>query len=443
MPNFGIGPVPIRISQVGTQEALIRNTGNSTLYLDQYSSVSEGNHGLSLQPFSSVNWAAGRELWAVTAPNDETTVTVLYGATGTALSEVSAVVTGDVTATVDGPVNANITNASIPVTGTVNANVTNAVIPVNGTVNANIQNASIPVTGNVNVTSGTVNATIQNASIPITGNVGITSGTVNAVVNNATIASGTVNVGGILTPVTIEGGGGLVLNQTTTMTAGQVLNINVPLPGSGRTFYAFKIKLQINDAQHATIPRILSYTDTFDNFTTIVRNPSSTQSLGIPWVHSFTIPAQASTFSIQLRNTSGALTTNFTLRIDGVNVGAPTPTSNLGYILNSATPLTFVLPSVAPDLEFWAPASFQPYNLLYRAIANSPNTVGMGLGYADSAGAFPDFVGRAYNILPTQSGDFNGFVTAYIPVSGNGRAAHVNFPANGSQAGTWGLSIVS
>lgn len=217
MPNFGVGDVPVQISQTGTQEALIKNVGNETLFLDQYSSVSSANHGLSLAPFSSVNWAEGRDLWAVTAPGTATSVTVLYGATGTSLSEVSAVVTGDVTATIDGPVNANITNASIPVTGTVNANVTNAVIPVNGTVNANIQNASIPVTG-------TVNANITNANIDAT------------ITGDVVVTSGQVNVGGILTPVQVQGGGAILHSQSGVISPGGSVTVNIPAPANGLTY---------------------------------------------------------------------------------------------------------------------------------------------------------------------------------------------------------------
>ena len=57
-------------------------------------------------------------------------------------------VTGNVNASVNGTVNANITNASVPVKSTVNANITNAAVPVSGTVNANITN-----TPSVNVSS--------------------------------------------------------------------------------------------------------------------------------------------------------------------------------------------------------------------------------------------------------------------------------------------------
>lgn len=102
-------------------------------------------------------------------------------------------ITGDVDANItNAQINANITNADIPVTGNVdanitnaqiNANITNALLPVAGDVNANIVNASVAVTG-------TVDATITNASIPVTGDV-------NATIDNATLdveVTGTVNI---------------------------------------------------------------------------------------------------------------------------------------------------------------------------------------------------------------------------------------------------------
>jgi hypothetical protein len=59
-------------------------------------------------------------------------------------------------------VNANITNASLPVTGSVNAAVT-------GTVNANIINAAIPVTGTLNATLAPgASVTVANPSLNVT-----------------------------------------------------------------------------------------------------------------------------------------------------------------------------------------------------------------------------------------------------------------------------------
>ena len=55
-------------------------------------------------------------------------------------------VTGNVNATVEGTIDANVTNSVLPVSGSVNANVTNSVLPVSGSVNATVTNTNLPVT---------------------------------------------------------------------------------------------------------------------------------------------------------------------------------------------------------------------------------------------------------------------------------------------------------
>lgn len=200
MPNFAInGSSPVRVSQASTDAGLIRNTGNSAVFLDKYSSVTSANYGLELQPFDSVNWS-GSDLWAVSAPGDTSTLSVLYGADGVSLGAVSAVVTGDVTATIDGPVDANILGT----------------VTVDGDVSI-----SGPVTASI---SGTVPVDIQNAVInaDVTGNI--------------IVDSGEVNVGGILTPVQVQGGGSVLVNTTGTLTPGGSINISIPAPASGLTY---------------------------------------------------------------------------------------------------------------------------------------------------------------------------------------------------------------
>lgn len=393
MPNFAVnGRSPSLISQTGTQEALVRNTGDKPVFLDAYSSVSSANYGLELQPFDSVNWAQGRDLWAVCAPGDTSTLSVLYGAEGVSLGAVSAVVTGDVTATIDGPVDANIL-------GTVSVDVQNAVI-------------NADVTGNI------------------------------------VVDSGTVNVGGILTPVSIEGGGEAILTQSGNIAAGAFLNIPVPTPPSGRTYYAFKIKLSITNAQHATLNRVLSYTDTFDNFSTIVRSSVLDQNLSIPYIHSFTVPAQESTMTIQLANASGALVTGYSIEVRGVNVGQPTPTTNLGYLLNSSSVLTMTPPTVAPAVNFWIPASFQDYNLLLRTNSTTGVVASMALEYMNSAGTLETFTTRAYNApgypdVAQLTNSATSVASRSIPISGNGRAARIQFPVAAGNSGSVAVALIS
>lgn len=392
MPNFPVGDRPEQVSQTGTQEALVRNTGASSVYLDKQSSVSAGAFGLELQPFDSVNWPTGDDLWAVTATGQVSSLSVLYGASGVSLGAVSAVVTGDVTATISGPVDANIL-------GTVAVDVQNAVI-------------NADVTGNI------------------------------------VVDSGTVNVGGILTPVTIEGGGSVLLNQTATIAAGGQVTINVPPPASGRTFYAYKIQLQINGAQHATIDRVLSYIDSFNNFSTIVRSSLLTTAVGIGWIHEFTIPAQESTLGITLLNASGALTTSYTLRVSGVNVGSPTPTTNQGYLLNACSPQTVTPPTAGADVIVALPASFQQYYLLARSSPTTADIDTMFLEYYGNNGLVELYLSRAYNTgmntmgINPADGDWEGAQNVYIPISGNGRASRVRFAPAVANQGTVTLSIV-
>lgn len=391
MPNFAInGRTPALISQALTESALLRNTGTSPVFLDEYSSVTSSAYGLELQPFDSVNWAQGRDLYAVCAPGDTSSLSVLYGAEGVSLGAVSAVVTGDVTATIDGPVD-------------------------------------VSVLGPVEISSGTIDATI-------TGDVVITSGE--------------VNVGGILTPVSIEGGGEAILTQSGNIAAGAFLNIPVPIPASGRTYYAFKIKLSITNAQHATLNRVLSYTDTFDNFCTIVRSSVLDQNLSIPYIHSFTVPAQESTFSVQLANASGALVTGYTIEIRGVNVGQPTPTTNLGYLLNSSNVLTVTPPTVAPAVNIWIPASFQEYNLLLRTNSATGVVASMALEYMNSAGTLETFTTRAYNApgypdVAQLTNSATSIASRSIPITGNGRAARIQFPVAAGNSGSVAVALIS
>lgn len=81
----------------------------------------------------------------------------------------------------------NVTVDSI--TGTVDANITNASIPVTGDVQANVTNATLTVDGTVSLTAGQVVEVTNQAGGSLT-----VAGTVDATVQNATIESGTVDI---------------------------------------------------------------------------------------------------------------------------------------------------------------------------------------------------------------------------------------------------------
>lgn len=106
--------------------------------------------------------------------------------------------TGDVTATITGTTDVNVTNAnlsvtgSVDVTGTADVNVTNATIPVSGSVDANITNATLTVDGTVDIAAGQV-VQVENTSggsITVAGTIDINGGTLD--VNN--VAGGTVDI---------------------------------------------------------------------------------------------------------------------------------------------------------------------------------------------------------------------------------------------------------
>jgi hypothetical protein len=222
MPNYRVGDTPVQLAQSGARGFLVRNVGTVPVFLEEGSTVSSTAYGLELQPLDSANWPQDKALWIATAQGAVGDISVLYGAEGVSLGAVSAVVTGDVVATITGPVDANITNASIPVTGDVDANITNAIVNVGGNVDANITNADIAV-------SGTVDANITNATIDAT------------ITGDVVVTSGTVNVGGILTPVVVQGGGVMLLQQTGTVNAATGTTINVPAPTSGNVFFGIGI----------------------------------------------------------------------------------------------------------------------------------------------------------------------------------------------------------
>lgn len=433
MPNFSVRDRAVQVAQTGTEEALVRNAGASSVYLDVSSAVSPVSFGIELKPFDSVNWPTGTDLWAVTGTGQTSTLTVLYGATGVSLGSVAAVVTGDVNATISGPVNANITNASIPVTGNVNASITNASIPVTGNVNATITNASIDVDVN-----GTVPVDIQNATIDAT-----ISGDVN-------VLSGQVNVGGILTPVTVQGGGAGILSASNSLGVGASVNIPVVIPSGDPSYYAYNVVVQVSTAPHATAARMLRYTDTLGNTTNVVQPSLNDFQLGRPDLHRFTIPATNNSFTVTLMNI-GTVVLNYVLTVDGTNVSPAQPTTALADLLYRADgPVQITQPASVAIGRLYLPASFQPYSLLVRANTTTFQLVNMSLGYINAIGQLAVWHSRAYNTgtntvgLDPSNYDFRTIgATAYIPITGNGRVCGIDFPINASNTGNAVYSLNS
>jgi len=129
--------------------------------------------------------------------------------TGTAGSIIS-IANGTVTISGTPTVDANVTNATIPVSGSLDANITNSSIPVTGNLSAYITNASVPVTGTVSInTSGgsvpvyatgtvAVSSITNTVSVAPVGTVnvqGVSGGTAIGIAGTVTVDSGTVNIG--------------------------------------------------------------------------------------------------------------------------------------------------------------------------------------------------------------------------------------------------------
>lgn len=89
-----VGANAVKISGTASKPYLISNDPNSqtVIYLGQDSSVSTNNYGVKLLPGGSLTWTEiTREVWAISASTNTANITVLYEATATFSSQVSAV----------------------------------------------------------------------------------------------------------------------------------------------------------------------------------------------------------------------------------------------------------------------------------------------------------------------------------------------------------------
>lgn len=347
MPSITINGVPTRIAQAVAAPSNLQNTGAATIYMDTNSAVSPLAYGVAVAPRASVNWSGGDELWAVT-DGPETTLSVLYGAEGTTVSEVSAVVTGDVIATIDGPVEADITGpvtvngtvsvgnvVSTQVTNTVSTNVANTVATtVSGTVNTlvtapvNIA-GTVPITGNVGVTgpvtvTGTVNANV--------------AGNVNAAITGpVSISSGTVNVGGILTPVVVQGGGAILHNaNVNAIPAGGSTTITINGPANGTTYYGIDVSWEIlTSPAGTTASTVRAYVNGFPGTPiagTAMRDTSAAEIsvIGFSERIDFTVPMRTTfPLTITIDNSNLGGTVSGFLRVTGTSYASPYPVDNM------------------------------------------------------------------------------------------------------------------
>jgi hypothetical protein len=89
-----VGASAVKISGTASKPYLISNDANSqtVIYLGQDSNVSPNNYGVKLLPGGSLTWTEiTREVWAISSTSNTANVTVLYEATATFSSQVSAV----------------------------------------------------------------------------------------------------------------------------------------------------------------------------------------------------------------------------------------------------------------------------------------------------------------------------------------------------------------
>lgn len=95
-------------------------------------------------------------------------------------------------------------------------------------VDANITNAYLPISGNVSITAGTVDANITNALIPITGNVTVTAGTVDAQITGSNVTLDTSST---------------IVNEQVSITgsAPYVTTVSVPAGSTGTISTTFDI----------------------------------------------------------------------------------------------------------------------------------------------------------------------------------------------------------
>lgn len=137
-----------------TRAYIVKNSGDTTVYLGQDSSLTVATRAFSLPSGSTLNWAGDTELWAVTDAGAQGELEVLYDAS-------SAFTPGPdkVTATIDGPVTVNgnvgVTgdvgiSGPVTVTGDVGVsgdiNVTNSTLDIEGVVLSRPSAQPVPIT---------------------------------------------------------------------------------------------------------------------------------------------------------------------------------------------------------------------------------------------------------------------------------------------------------
>jgi len=328
MTTIPVSGSAVQLTQSLTQASTIQNAGSSNVYLDVSSAVTDMNYGIELKPQSAIQWPANSELWAVCKAGESSTLTVLYNAENVTLGSVDTVITGPVTATIDGTVDANITNASIAVTGDVNANISNAVVPIQG---------------DVGITSGTVNATID---------------------GDVSVNGSTVNIGGVLTPVHILGTGRLVPGYSGAISSSISFDVNVN-PDGDQIGSSLLVRFSLTGTQ--TSPgEYIDLAFTFDN--TSAGEPDYTVRIPLACVAAFNTPLEIllpfyGTYPVRVQGSASANVSQTTYNMEILEApGYPNqpliltaPSESFPQVsINGGTANAFVrLPPSSNDVNFY------------------------------------------------------------------------------------------
>lgn len=110
MPYPIKGTEALQLSQMITGQALLQNTGDSTVYMGPDTSVTSLNYELSLPPGATVNWEGG-DLFAICAATETSAIGIKYGANTSITpgpSTVTSVGQADVLYAVSGPLPSGI-----------------------------------------------------------------------------------------------------------------------------------------------------------------------------------------------------------------------------------------------------------------------------------------------------------------------------------------------
>ena len=171
-----VGANAVKISGTASKPYLISNdpTSQTVIYLGQDSNVSANNYGVKLQPGGSLTWTEiTREVWAISASSITASVSVLYEATATFSSQVSAI-------SANAPVLLNTTTITLANTGGLSSSTSIPDIAIGNyaslKVMVSVNLTAIPATTPTLLTGAAVQFNgIQSNSVPVSATASVTN----------------------------------------------------------------------------------------------------------------------------------------------------------------------------------------------------------------------------------------------------------------------------